>query len=149
MPPMPFSSVSTQPSTCASKSCSGYTRRFSFSKKMPFKFMSSMRSTVSGESFLARRTGLLASLIFVSRSSAGKFKTRDHFRIFDIGGVGENRIHGNANGQFPALAVVDHAAHRTDFKYALLLMLGFCEVFAIAEELEVTQAGQHRPHPDR
>ena len=67
----------------------------------------------------------------------------------DLGGIGENRIHREAHGKLPPLAVVDGPALGADFEYALLLMLGFCEVFAIAEELEVTQAGQHCHHPNQ
>ncbi len=63
-------------------------------------------------------------------------------------GSRKHGIHRQAHRQLPAFAVVDRAALRADFEYALLLMLGFCEVFAIAEELEITQARQHRHHPN-
>ena len=79
---------------------------------------------------------------------AGK-QARDHIGLFDFGRIGEDRVHRNADGQLASFAVEDVSAHRTDFVCALLLMLGFGEVIAIAEELEVTQAGQHRPHPNR
>ena len=94
-----------------------------------------------------------ASRIFVSSSSAGTFENarkqpRDHLRVGDFSGVGENRIHRQADGQLPPFAVVNCAALRADFKDALLLVLGFGEVFAVAEKLEVTQAAEHRRHPN-
>ena len=96
---------------------------------------------------------MCASRIFVSRSSAGTSRTRESSRatisgIGDFGRIGEHGVHRQADGELPAFAVVDRAAHRADFKNALLLMLGFREVFAIAEELEITQAGQHHHHPN-
>ena len=102
---------------------------------------------------LARRTGVLrfADLCFEffgRHVENARKQPRNHLDVRDLGGIGEDGIHRQADGEFPALAVVDRAAHGADLKYALLLMLGFCEVFAIGEKLEVTQAGEHRRHPN-
>src|SRR5579862_1584426 len=66
----------------------------------------------------------------------------NHPRIRHVRRIGEDGIHREADGKLPALAVVNRSALGADFENALLLVLGFREVVAVTEKLEVTQAGQ-------
>ncbi len=107
-----------------------------------------------GRKFFGEAHGLGRVANFCFEIFGGNASTRDSRRATISGsltsaGSAKTESIGNAGSQLASFAVVDIAAHRTDFKCALLLMLGFGEVIAIAEELEVTQAGQHRPHPNR
>jgi hypothetical protein len=46
-----------------------------------------------------------------------------------------------------SVTVVDRAAFRTGFADTLLLSLSFRKILAVAEQLQVSYAGENRPHP--
>ena len=115
--------------------------------------MSPIRLHDFGRKFFCEADGRVGFADFRFEVVGGKTRTPESSRATisasrDLGRIGEDRIHREAYGELPALAIVDRAARGTDFKYALLLVLGFCEVVAVAEKLEITQAGQHRHHPN-
>ena len=59
----------------------------------------------------------------------------------------ERRIHGDAHRQRVHVAVVDRAALRRYFNYALLLPLRSSHVFGVKEELQVSQPPKNDGHP--
>ena len=75
-------------------------------------------------------------------------KLRDHRRVRDFGVVGEAIVHRQADGEFVSVTVVDRAAFRTGFANTLLLALRFRKILAIAEQLQVSYAGENRAHPN-
>jgi hypothetical protein len=47
------------------------------------------------------------------------------------------------------IAIVDDPAARADFHNSLLLAFGAVQVVAVAEKLQVREAGERSHHPDR
>jgi hypothetical protein len=88
-------------------------------------------------------------LEIVGRNSQSRGqKPRHHFRIGNLSRISESGIHREADRQFAALSVVDHASLGADFENSLLLVLRLREVLAVADQLEVTDAPEDRHHPN-
>ena len=72
---------------------------------------------------------------------------RRHFWVGDLCGHRKAGLHLNAHGELPHVAVVNRAALGADFDDALLLALSAGQIVAVADKLEVAEAGQRCPHP--
>ena len=69
--------------------------------------------------------------------------------VVDFGGIGVDGVDLHGHGQLVQIAVEEHAAAGSDFKGALLLLIGALDEFLVAEYLEPEQAAGDQACPDQ